>query len=138
MTQSSGAIYLTKEEQRAFAALPADVRGDWKVETEREEFKDTEEDRTLRFSAVKFSSSAMNAYKERAATLKTPEAFLELVGGVAQADIPTEDITQLLFAIGPVGISEIIDRLLAIVQGAADIRAIASLTKIRRSILPSL
>lgn len=129
-------FYLTKEEQILFSKLPEELTKGSVIENEGK-FDDSEEKRKLRFSTVKFASPALLKFQKQAEQAKTDEELVALVENV-DTEVDSDELMRLFFAIGPDGLSAMIESMINEAETAEDMNTIASLGRIRKEISISL
>ncbi len=137
--QNPIALYLTKEEQKVFGALPEKLRTNVRVEDEKLSFIDSEESRMDRMRAMTVKHKDLQKIREQAATRKFTQADVEELSRTLDlSDLDQDDFLELAFAWGPEVFSWMIGFGLPASQSPDDLREIAELSTIRHGLLLSL
>jgi hypothetical protein len=105
-------VYLTAEEKKTLAALPAERTKGWKVEAETGSYEDSDEKRAIRMGLLHLEDPALKALQKKAGEAKTDKDFAALVKSMNIETSEDTDIAQILFAIGPATLTEVIGLLL--------------------------
>ena len=131
-------LHLTTSEQSAFDALSEQLREGWTVKPETLTFKDTDHRRRIRFELLRIEDPAMQKFMASAAQAESPEAFEKLVQSTDFSDLSDSDFSELMFAIGPDGVTSMLGAALASVKTDEDVAYAAELSHVRHGILESL
>jgi hypothetical protein len=132
------ALYLTQAEQRLFQALPAALSAGGEVKDETQQYEETSRKRSIRFQIARLHDPALLRFREKALDTKSEDEFRALVQSVDLGKISERDMGQLLFALGPNGLSVIISGILKNAVKAEDIAMAASFSELRHELLASL
>jgi hypothetical protein len=131
------ALYLTSDEQKMFEALPEKLREGWEMKSESGGFQDSEQRRGIRAGLMRLKSEDMQSVKHALLVAQTEDAFLRAVDAIDFQSIPEGDLAELLFAVGPSGLTHVIDQMLTQASSDDDIFLIASLSVARHELMTS-
>ena len=121
-----------------FAALPEALKEGWEVKAEDGTFKDSEELRRIRFGLMHVQHPALQAVKRGAIEdFADDQKVLQLLLTVNPDDVNEDDMGELLFAVGPVGLGGFIANLLPQAGTDEHLNFIASLTNARHELFAS-
>ena len=134
----SGTLYLTADEQKTFAKLPAPVRGAWSAKDEKLTFADNENRRRLRAEMMKVQSPVIKSLQEKVQTLSSEKEVQSLLKTIDLSGVSHEDLGELMFAFGPDGLTWMIAKAITDVSSEDDVSKLAELTEVRHGMLQSL
>ncbi len=135
--QSPITLYLTKEEQKMFGALPQNVRSAWSVETETLTFADSAEKRAIRMRNLSVKHPALKKLKETAGNAGEKEALAQ-AQSIDLSGLSQDDVMELAFAWGPQMFTDMIAAALPSVATAEDVDAVANFLIIRHGLLQAM
>lgn len=131
-------LHLTTAEQSIFASLSDALREGWSTETETLSFQDTEHRRRIRFEMLKLDDPRMQHFMEKASQAGSAEDLDALIKGTDFSDVSDADFSELMFAIGPDGVTLLLHAALANAKDDDDVSYVAELSHIRHGLLESL
>ncbi len=126
-------LYLTADEKKLFAKLPEDLREGWEVKDEKGKYKDTEKKRMLRLTFMKLTSPELRKFQNAAQKASSIEKLMQLIQSVDLLKSSEDDLIELFFALGPVGMGFIVSTLLTEAKTDQDIDGVALISGIRHS-----
>ncbi len=122
-------IYLTTEEQTVFASMP-EAKG-WKVVSETVP-QDTQEAMNIRYGLMRLRDPQLKSFQEGVRSAKSQDDVIALVKNIDLTKLSDDDLSELYFAMGAVGITTVIAGLLT---DKAPMDAIAAFSDIRHQLL---
>lgn len=131
-------LHLTPTEQTLHAALPADVRSDIAVVAERLSFEDSEELLSVRLELMHFSDPAMLDLRKRIQSAASMDDMMAAVDALDFRTVSEHDLIELLFALGPTIVGNLIEEMLHDAKEVDDVRSVATFSAIRHVMLQSL
>ncbi len=131
-------LRLTAAERALFEKLSATLREGWTVVDETVDFTDTPELRQARMEVGDLSRHPAFAALEKNASDATEKGLMEAVKKVDFSKASSEELQDLLFAVGPDGIAILVETALSSATSDADMSELAELTLFRRDLLDSL
>ncbi len=131
-------FYLTPGEEKVFAALPAELRNGWQVEVEKLKYEDNSEKRQIRFEIMDLQDEGVAEFQKRAQGVKSEAEFMKLVEGFDVGSIPDNDLTQVVFALGPEFMGVFISDLLKGAKTNQDMEVAVAFAALRHGMLESL
>ncbi len=126
------------DEQALFDALPENVREEWKVKAEDQTFTDTDQRRQIRFELLNVHDAKLLGFVETAKSVSSVEDFQALVEKTDFTGVSNSDISELLFAIGPSGVTAMLHGALKHVETDEDVAYVAELSQARHEMLSAL
>lgn len=130
--------YFTAEERALFERLPREVRDGWSVEEETGTFVDTPERQAVRFGQMRLKSRRLRALQQQAPKIASAEELERLIDGTDLSRVPSRDLMELFFALGPNVVTAIIADVLPAVRTTKELRDVAFLTTVRRHLFTAL
>ena len=130
-------LYFTSEEEKIFASLDADLQKNWTVEQETLTYNDTPERRAFRFQIMRVQDPILLRFQEQAINLQTDEEFMKLAKAVDLKEVDTNDLTHIVFALGPDAMTAIITELLKNTKKTEDVELAAAFAALRHGMLES-
>lgn len=127
-------LHLTEAEAKKFAAHLSKCT----VETETQTFEDSPRRRGMRFELLSVTDPELLKLKDAMQKAKTDAEMLKALQMLDISKIGDAQFTQMLFALGPDGLSHIIDNLLSGAPTTADIEAACAYSMLRHDMLESL
>ncbi len=131
-------LYLTADEKKVFASLPAKLQEGWKVEMEKQKYEDTAKRRQIRFEFMDLHDKHLLEFREKAYGASSQREFEAIVETLDVTKLSEHDVRELFFAIGPDGMSLILYGLLSDAKTDDDLESISALTHIRSMLLKSM
>lgn len=131
-------LYLTAGEIAQFESLPATLRTDTQVIPESLTFVDTDQRRGIRFQTLDLKSLALQPFLSQLEKVATPEDVQAAFEALDFEKVSDQDFSELLFAIGPDGISALLAGALATSATADDVTSVVQLSTARHELLVSL
>lgn len=122
-------IYLTQAEQSVFSSL-SDSKN-WKVVSETVP-QDTEQAMSIRYGLMRLRDPQLKSFQEGVRAAKSQQDVIALVKNLDLTKLSDDDLSELYFAMGAVGITTIIAGLLT---DKAPVDAIAAFSEIRHELL---
>ena len=130
-------LYLTADEKKKFEKLSDGLREGWKVQNEKLTTDDSLEDLRLRATFLQIRTPALKEFQQRCAEADSEQAFEKLVDKLDLSSVSNDEIFELLFVVGPVGMTAMVDDLLDKVASDADIQTLAAFTMQRHVLIKS-
>lgn len=130
-------LSLTAKERALVASLPSPLREGWIVESETLTYGDTPERRAFRFQMMRVHDRQLLRFRERVAEAKTEDEFLDLLSTVDLRKVDSRDLTHIIFALGPDGLSMIVTGILEDAKNREDIELAAAFAALRHGMLES-
>ena len=130
-------LYLTADERKLFDALPAKLKEGWEVKEEEGKYEDTDKKRMLRMAFLRVEDPKLKEFKAKAATAKSPEELLKFSQTINLAKVPSGDLSELFFALGPEGLLIFIRNSLSNAKIDQDLDGIAFLSAVRNEFYKS-
>lgn len=131
-------LYLTPGEITQLESLPTNVRADTQVVPEVLTFVDTVQRRSIRFQTLDLHGSILEPFLKKLESVSTPEDVQAAFEAFDIEQVSDQDFAELLFAIGPDGVSALLAGSLARATTASDIESVAQLSAARHELLVSL
>ena len=126
-------IFLTTEEKEGFNSLADELKGDWEVQDEAINYKESAEKQRMRCKLMKLSDPALQKAFDEVQNLKEgdQEAFNKWAGSLDLSELNDEDMNEIFYALGPVSISNMIKQMLTAAKEADDVEYVAAISAIR-------
>ncbi len=124
-------LFLTKDEQKLLAALPAQFQADCEVTEETGTYEDTEKRRMLRTAFLTLSDPSLKSFQHKAREAKTRDELTALAVGLDLSRITPDDLQELLFAIGSDGMSDLVELLLTNAKAGEELSSVAFISAVR-------
>ncbi len=131
-------LYLTAEEQQRFQALPAALKTGWNVQPEVVTFRDDPDQFMLRAKSLNVKSQVLLDFQKRCSILKSEEDVLAAVEAVDFSSVNDDDILELLFVIGPQGLSATIVSTLEKAKTMDEVGQAGALSVARHTLLATM
>lgn len=131
-------LYLTKDEQKLFAKLPAELTKELSVEQETMTYEDSPRRRGMRFALLAVKDPELVRLQESMRIAQSEADITKALQSFDLAKIHNADFTQILFAMGPTVIGMIIESLLATTSNSEDIEVVIAYSLLRHDMLESL
>lgn len=131
-------LYLTATEQSLYDSLSDALRDGWTTTDETLTFRDTDHRRRIRFEMLKLDDPRMQHFMEKAAQTETAEALDALIKGTDFTEVSDADFSELMFAIGPDGVTILLHAALKTAKDDDDVAYAAELSNVRHGLLESL
>lgn len=125
----SNTLFLTKDEQKVFSALPEALRSEWPVEAESLNSYESPDVLAMR--------AEISPLRHHPALQKALEALSkgESIDKIALPSLSERDIGEFFFCIGARGISTFLGAQLQSAKTDDDIRAVSHLSEVRHKLL---
>lgn len=130
-------LYFTPSENKAFASLSSDMQKSWTVEPEVLTYTDTPERRAFRFQMLRVQDPVLIRFRTQALTVKTEQEFKALAATVDLKAVHNQDLTHIVFALGPDAMTMIITDILETATSREDIELTAAFAALRHGMLES-
>jgi hypothetical protein len=131
-------LYLTATEQSLYDSLSDALRDGWTTKDESLTFRDTDHRRRIRFEMLKLDDPRMQHFMEKASQTETADALDALIKGTDFTEVSDADFSELMFAIGPDGVTTLLHAALKTAKDDDDVAYAAELSNIRHGLLESL
>jgi hypothetical protein len=131
-------LHLTTAEAATFQSLPASLREGVEVVPETLSFADTEDRRRVRFDLMKLSDPALLALVQKLQASTTEDEIYEAMQGADLNGAADADVLELLFALGPSGLTFMVATALAQAKDDQGILYVAELSNARHELYLSL
>jgi hypothetical protein len=131
-------LYLTTTEQSLFDSLSDSLREGWSTKPETLTFHDSDHRRRIRFEMLKLDDPRTKHFMEKAAQIETAEELDALIKGTDFTDVSDADFSELMFAIGPDGVTTMLHAALKTAKDDDDVSYAAELSHVRHGLLESL
>jgi hypothetical protein len=118
--------------------LTEDVKEGWKIEMETQKFEDSQERMKIRFQFLNIENEGMKSLLSGLQNAGTPEEAKKILESADISSLSEPDTREFLFAIGPVGIGQMLAALLLDASSDADLENAADLSFARHELLASL
>jgi hypothetical protein len=125
-------IFLTPSEQAIFARLSPDIRGKLSVQTE--DPVDEPDDFDIRLKLFTCHSEAMAKLLPKLKEATDEQVVLGLLGTIDKGQISLDDISEIVFLLGPAKLGAFIAEQLAQAKSADDLRVITALSVARHEL----
>lgn len=130
--------FLRVSEQAAFDRLPADLRDGWKIVTSKGQgTADTRQRQLSRARLIRLHDPVLRTFQEKAKTCKNEQELSALFSHIDLSAVHSDDLLELVFALGPDALSAIILELLRTATIDKDLLGIASLSFLREELFAS-
>ncbi len=126
---------LTVAEQSAFDRLPANLRDGWNVRPSRDGVFEAPERRLLRARLVRLHSKPLRSALDALLKCSSETELSETLSHIDVSEVHSDDVLELVFAIGPEGLSSIILQMLKTATTDQDVLGIAALSFLREELL---
>jgi hypothetical protein len=131
-------LHLSGAERRLFDSLSDSLKEGWEVTEETQAFVDNEHRRRIRFEMLRLHHPASQKFLKSLMTAPSVKEIQDILENADMSDVPGSDLAELLFAIGPDGITWLIHQALKSVQNDEDVAYAAQLSEARHEMLASL
>lgn len=131
-------LYLTKAEMDLFNTLPAGVKEGWEVKKEGLEFEDSPRKQAMRFQLMKPKSKSLVAFSKSIQKNPSQAELRKLIENLNFSQVSETELRQIFFAIGPSGLSALLQDALKNVKNDQDILFAADLSAARHILLETL
>jgi hypothetical protein len=131
-------LYLTADEQTLFRDLSGSLKEGWEVQAETQSFQDNDQRRRIRYELLKLEDPIVKDFLQNIATAKTEQEFQAVIEKTDFTKIANKDLMELLFAIGPDGVSVLVKTAIEQAQTDDDLMYAAELSNARHELLASL
>jgi hypothetical protein len=131
-------LHLTTDEKARFDSLSESLREGWSVAEEALTFADTQHRRRLRFEMLRVDDPRLVHFLEKAQQVNTPEEFDALIKATDFTETSDGDFSELVFAIGPDGVTTLLGAAFDTVKTDEDVAYAAELSQVRHGLLESL
>ncbi len=128
-------IYLTKEEKKLFDGLSDALKAGVTPEAETKSFKDSPKHLAVRLEQVKLKGNSVVALTEKMKAATSESAMQELINNADLGDLDDSDLAQLLFAMGPELIGNLIEVYLKKADDVKIVESAAGLSTFRHMLL---
>lgn len=130
-------LFLTTKERALLVSLPAALREGWSLEDEALTYQDTAERRAFRFQMMRVHDEQLLRFREKVAQAKMENEFLDLVSTMDLRKVDSRDLTRVVFALGPDGLSMIVTGILESAKNREDMELVAAFAALRHGMLES-
>ncbi len=131
-------LHLTKDEQKLFAKLPAELTKELSVEQETMTYEDSPRRRGMRFALLAIKDPELVRLQESMRAVQSEADVMKALQSFDLTKIHDADFTQMLFAMGPNAIGVIIENLLTSTSNAEDMEVVTAYSLLRHDMLESL
>jgi len=131
-------LYLTTDEQKLFAKLPADLTKDVPVEEEKIEYEDTPMRRGIRLKQLSVTDASLKKFFGTAALAASEAEFVSMLCSLDLRSVSTDDIAEIMFAVGPDGTGFMIAQALENAESHDAVELATALSLLRHEMLESL
>lgn len=131
-------LHLTKDEQKLFAKLPAELTKDLSVVAETLTYEDSPQRRKIRLKQLTIVDASLKKFLQTAALASSEKEFGSMISALDLDSISENDIAEILFAIGPDGIAFMISQALSNAQGKDAMELACTLSLVRHEMLEAL
>lgn len=131
-------LYLTGEERKVFAKLPAELTKDLTVEDERLEYEDNARRRSIRLKHLSVNDTSLKNFFATAALAASEAEFVSMLGALDLKSVSNDDVAEIMFAVGPDGTSFMIAQALEHAENRDAVELATALSLLRHEMLDSL
>lgn len=128
-------LFLTKAEHALLKQRFPQYEKEYTYAEENHEVKDSSRRMMLRLSLVRLRSPSLIALRDKITKATTLEAAVAIIAEHDLKGTPDEDLSQIMFALGPDVLGEVLWMLLRFAQSHDDLEHIATLSFLRHEIL---
>lgn len=114
-------LYLTAKEQEVFDALSEQLREGWEVEPANIAYEDSERKRRIRMEHARFTDARLKKFRTSYTSATTAQDAEKALQNADFRDLPDSDAREILYALGPDILSQMIIALLQDAKNDTDI-----------------
>jgi len=124
-------LYLTDEEKAVFNGLSNELKEGWTVENANIEYDETTQKQRIRFDVMNNQDPALQKFQEKIKEAKTKEEIETLASELDFSALNDVDLTEIFYALGPISIGILIERIIGEVESDEDIQGILGMSVLR-------
>lgn len=124
-------LYLTPKEQEQFETCSNELKAGWKVHAATIVYQENPTKRLARFRIMHIKGKALKTFQEQVRTASSTEQIDAMVQTIDIDQVDDVDLTEILYAMGPVLIEQFILYYLKKVKSDEDIKGLAGFSTIR-------